>query len=99
MRGIGRGRGRVAPARNEAQAENVPREEALLTPQDEVEENVEIEVEDEDARVGTAGLSPLDLAIAQQILTFLSGLVGYGDIPMVQAAQTPVIHPRCFYSP
>lgn len=45
-------------------------------------------MENEDAQAGTVGLPYLDPTIAQKILTFLSRLVGYGDIPMVQDAQT-----------
>uniref|UniRef100_M1DPB9 'chromo' domain containing protein n=1 Tax=Solanum tuberosum TaxID=4113 RepID=M1DPB9_SOLTU len=75
-RARGKGRRRVAPAKGGASTENVPREEALPAPQEEVKENVEIEDEEnvgqeKDAPARNTGVPPLDLVLAQHIMYFL----------------------------
>uniref|UniRef100_M1DZK8 'chromo' domain containing protein n=1 Tax=Solanum tuberosum TaxID=4113 RepID=M1DZK8_SOLTU len=93
-RAKGRGGGRVAPARDGAPAENVPREEAPPASQELVEDNVEIEDEgdvgqEENAPARNTDVPHLDPMLAQYIMSFLKGLVGLGVLPAVQAAQTP----------
>lgn len=72
--------------------------EAPPAPQIEVEENMEVEMR-EDTHARIARLPPLDLAIAQQLLTFLSKLIDFGTIPTVYIAQASIIHPITTPSP
>uniref|UniRef100_M1DBS8 'chromo' domain containing protein n=1 Tax=Solanum tuberosum TaxID=4113 RepID=M1DBS8_SOLTU len=90
----GRGRERVTPTRDGAPVKNAPRNEAPLVHHEEVEENVEVENEknvgqEEEVQTETTCIPPLDPVLAQQIMSFLKGLVGPGLFPYVQATQAP----------
>ncbi|KAH0673662.1 hypothetical protein KY284_024749 [Solanum tuberosum] len=90
----GRGRERAAPTRDGALVEDAPRNEALPAHHEEVEENIEVEDEanvgqEEEVQAETTCIPPLDPVLAQQIMSFLKGLVGPGVLPSVQVIQAP----------
>ncbi|WMV08779.1 hypothetical protein MTR67_002164 [Solanum verrucosum] len=93
-RARGRGRGREAPTRDRSPVENALRNEAPLAHHKEVEENKEVENEEnvgqeEEVQADTTGIPLLDPVLAQQIMSFLKGLVGPGVLPSIQATQAP----------
>lgn len=87
----GRGRGRVAPIRDGAPVENAPKNEVPHAHHEEIEENVEVENEEKEKEVQTETtcIPPLDPVLAQQIISFLKGLVDPGVLPTIQATQAP----------
>uniref|UniRef100_M1CY17 Uncharacterized protein n=1 Tax=Solanum tuberosum TaxID=4113 RepID=M1CY17_SOLTU len=96
-RGRARGisRGRVAHVGNRDPVENAPVNENPLAHHEEIEEeNVDVEdVENveqkEEVQVGTISVHSLDLVLAQQIMSFLKGLVGPGVLFSTEATQAP----------
>uniref|UniRef100_M1DWI5 Uncharacterized protein n=1 Tax=Solanum tuberosum TaxID=4113 RepID=M1DWI5_SOLTU len=73
---------------------NAPKNEVPCVHYEEVEKNVEVKNEedvgqDKEVQSETTCIPPLDLVLAQQIMTFLKELVGPGVLPTVQATQTP----------
>ncbi|KAH0672114.1 hypothetical protein KY284_023201 [Solanum tuberosum] len=94
-RGRGRGRGRVTHVRNGAPIENAPVNEKPYVHHEEIEEeNVDVEdfedvEQEEEVQAGTTCVPPLDPVLAQQIMSFLKGLVGPGVVHSVQATQDP----------
>ncbi|WMV38434.1 hypothetical protein MTR67_031819 [Solanum verrucosum] len=81
-----RSRGRVAPTRDGAPVENSPINEIPHAHHEEIEENVG---QEEEVHAETIGIRPLDPVLAQQIMSFLKGLVGPGVFPSVQETQAP----------
>ncbi|WMV44926.1 hypothetical protein MTR67_038311 [Solanum verrucosum] len=86
-RASGKGRGRVAHVGDEALVKNAPMNENPHAHHEEIEENVDVEDVEEvghekEVPTGTTGVPPLDPVLAQQIMSFLMGLVGPGVIAM-----------------
>uniref|UniRef100_M1CNY4 'chromo' domain containing protein n=1 Tax=Solanum tuberosum TaxID=4113 RepID=M1CNY4_SOLTU len=92
-RAKGRGHGRVEPAGNGAPVENAPMNENPHAHHEEIEENVDVDVEDlgqkREVQAETTCDPPLDPVLAQQIMSFLKGLVGPGVLPSAQPTQAP----------
>lgn len=93
-RSRGKGRGKATPVRGLARAMTEPREEASIIPQDHVEKEVEVKVEEEDepevaTQVGGTNLPSMSTEVVQQMLAFLSELTGIRAIPRVSTLHAP----------
>uniref|UniRef100_M1DM81 'chromo' domain containing protein n=1 Tax=Solanum tuberosum TaxID=4113 RepID=M1DM81_SOLTU len=92
-RGRGRGQGRLTPSRDGIPIEIAPLNLAPPVHHEEIEEDIEVENievgQEEEVKVETIGIPPIDPVLAQQIMSFLKGLAGPGVLPSVQATQAP----------
>ena len=88
----------MAPTRDGAPVENAPKNESHLVHHKEVDENIQDENE---KNVGqkkvmqndATSINPLDLLLAQKIMSFLKGLVGLGIFPTFHENQAFVNPP------
>uniref|UniRef100_M1D9H5 'chromo' domain containing protein n=1 Tax=Solanum tuberosum TaxID=4113 RepID=M1D9H5_SOLTU len=62
-------------------------------------ENVEEVGQEEEVQAETTCIPPMNLMLAQQIMSFKKGLTGPGVLPSVQATQAPSNHPIAITTP
>uniref|UniRef100_M1DEL7 'chromo' domain containing protein n=1 Tax=Solanum tuberosum TaxID=4113 RepID=M1DEL7_SOLTU len=90
--GRGRSRERVSSTKEGVPVENAPRNEAPTMHHEEIEENINVEnveevLQEKEVQAETICIPLIDQVLAQQIMSFLKGLVGPGVLSSVQAPQ------------